>query len=112
MSLFPNCCVALRIYCTLPITVAQAERSFSILKRINSVDNVPNAIDIIGNFGCGVRVGETAAVIESFANKKHARLLLALPSSYECQSLCMFFVILVWFALHNTNRKSRNALNI
>ena len=33
---FPNCCVALRIYCTLLVTVAEAERSFSVLKRIKN----------------------------------------------------------------------------
>ena len=36
MVIFPNCCVALRIYCTLPVTVAEAERSFSVLKRIKN----------------------------------------------------------------------------
>ena len=36
MVIFPNCCVALRIYCTLPVTVAEAERCFSVLKRIKN----------------------------------------------------------------------------
>ena len=36
MVIFPNCCVALRIYCALPVTVAEAERSFSVLKRIKN----------------------------------------------------------------------------
>ena len=35
-SLFPNVCISLRIFCTLPVTVASAERSFSQLKRIKS----------------------------------------------------------------------------
>ena len=32
---FPNVCVALRMFCTLPVTVASAERSFSKLKLVN-----------------------------------------------------------------------------
>ena len=36
-NLFPNCCIALRIFCTLPVTVAEAERSFSHLARIKNV---------------------------------------------------------------------------
>lgn len=36
-SLFPNIVVAIRIFCTIPVTVAEAERSFSKLKQIKSV---------------------------------------------------------------------------
>src|SRR6218665_9 len=36
-SLFPNVVIALRIFCTIPVTVAEAERSFSKLKQIKSV---------------------------------------------------------------------------
>lgn len=35
-TLFPNVCVALRIFCTLPVSVASAERSFSVLSRIKN----------------------------------------------------------------------------
>lgn len=35
-TLFPNVCVALRIFCTLPVSVATAERSFSALARIKN----------------------------------------------------------------------------
>ena len=62
MGLFPNCCVALRISCTLPVTVAQAERSFSVLKRIKNYlrsTMCQMQLTSFGNFGCGVRVGET-----------------------------------------------------
>lgn len=34
--LFPNICIALRIFCTLPVSVASGERSFSILGRIKN----------------------------------------------------------------------------
>lgn len=36
-TFFPNVCVALRIFCTLPVSVASAERSFSVLARIKNV---------------------------------------------------------------------------
>ena len=32
--LFPNICIALRIFCTLPVSVSSGERSFSALARI------------------------------------------------------------------------------
>lgn len=35
-NLFPNVCIALRIFCCLPVSVAQAERSFSVLSRIKN----------------------------------------------------------------------------
>lgn len=35
-SLFPNCCIALRICCTIPVTVAEAESSFSKLNLIKN----------------------------------------------------------------------------
>lgn len=36
-GLFPNLCIALRIFMTIPATVASAERAFSSLKRVKSV---------------------------------------------------------------------------
>ena len=33
-TLFPSVVIMLRIFCTLPVTVAQAERSFSTLARV------------------------------------------------------------------------------
>lgn len=35
-TIFPNVCVALRVYCTIPVTVSSAERSFSVLARIKN----------------------------------------------------------------------------
>lgn len=35
-TIFPNVCVALRLFCTIPVTVASAERSFSVLARIKN----------------------------------------------------------------------------
>ena len=36
-ALFPNIVIILRIFCTLPVTVAQAERLFSTLSRVKNV---------------------------------------------------------------------------
>lgn len=36
-ALFPNIVIMLRIFCTLPVTVAEAERSFSTLSRVKNV---------------------------------------------------------------------------
>ena len=35
-EIFPNVCIGLRMFCTLPVTVASAERSFSKLKLVKS----------------------------------------------------------------------------
>lgn len=35
-TIFPNVCVALRLFCTIPATVASGERSFSALARIKN----------------------------------------------------------------------------
>ena len=36
-EIFPNVCISLRIFCTLPVTIATGERSFSKLKHIRNV---------------------------------------------------------------------------
>ena len=76
MGLFPNCCVALRIYCTLPVTVAQAEWSFSILKRIMNYLRSTMCQMRLTSLGTLAVDSELAkqvnydVLIESFANKK------------------------------------------
>ena len=91
MGLFPNCCVALRTYCTLPVTVAQAERSFSVLKRIKNYlrsTMCPMQLTSLGTLAVESELAKQAnfdVIIEYFANKKVCKALLVLPSSYECQ---------------------------
>ena len=76
MGLFPNCCVALRIYCTLPVTVAQAERSFSVLIRIKNYLRSTMCQMRLTSLGTLAVESELAkqvnydVLIESFANKK------------------------------------------
>ncbi|KAJ8897922.1 hypothetical protein PR048_003279 [Dryococelus australis] len=36
-SLFPNACIAIRVFCTIPVTVAEAERTFSKMKVIINI---------------------------------------------------------------------------
>lgn len=35
-TIFPNICIALRIFTTIPVTVASAKRSFSVLSRVKN----------------------------------------------------------------------------
>ena len=82
MVTFPNCCVALRIYCTLPVTVAEAERSFSVLKGIKNY---------LRSTMCQMRLTSLAVeselakqldfneIIETFANKKARKAAVGTP---------------------------------
>lgn len=36
INIYPNIAIALRIFLTLPVSIAEAERSFSVLKRIKN----------------------------------------------------------------------------
>ena len=76
MVIFPNCCVALRIYCTLPVTVAEAEQSFSVLKRIKNYLRSTMCQMRLTSLGTLAVESELAKqldfneIIETFANKK------------------------------------------
>ncbi|XP_047139494.1 zinc finger MYM-type protein 1-like [Hydra vulgaris] len=75
-SLFPNILVVLIIFCTLPVTVAQAERSFSTLARVKNVLRSTMYQDRLSNLGRLAIEAPLArkldfdAVIELFASKK------------------------------------------
>jgi hAT family C-terminal dimerisation region len=75
-ALFPNIFVVLRIFCTLPVTVAQAERSFSTLARVKNVLRSTMCQDRLTSLGTLAVEGPLArkldfdAVIELFASKK------------------------------------------
>lgn len=98
MGLFPNCCVALRIYCTLPFTVAQAERSFSVLKRIKNYLRSTMCQMRLTSLGTLAVESELAkqvnfdVIIESFANKKARKA--AVGTAFELWMLPIIVYVL------------------
>ena len=75
-ALFPNLLVVLRIFCTIPVTVAQAERSFSTLSRIKDVMRSTMCQDRLNSLGILAIEAQLArsidysSIIELFANRK------------------------------------------
>ena len=75
-SLFRNVCISLRIFCTLPVTVASAERSFSHLKRIKTYSRSTMAQERLQGLALPCTESEIAktidydSVIDAFAAKK------------------------------------------
>ena len=82
MVIFPNCCVALR---TLPVTVAEAERSFSVLKRIKNYLRSTMCQMRLTSLGTLAVESELAKqldfneIIETFANKKARKAAVGTP---------------------------------
>ena len=74
--LFVNCCVALRIFCTIPVTVAEAERSFSKLSLIKNYLRSTMSQDRLSDLGTlaienqVARTVEFDKVIDYFAHQK------------------------------------------
>ena len=81
-SIFPNVCVALRIFLTIPATVASAERSFSKLKLINNYLRTTMIQDrLVGLAMLSIEhnIARTISfdtVISNFASRKSRRVLL------------------------------------
>lgn len=75
-TLFPNCCVALRIFCSIPVTVAEGERSFSCLARIKNCLRSTMCQERLTDLGTLAIESELAnsisfsSVIQTFAEKK------------------------------------------
>ena len=75
-NLFPNLTVALRIFITIPATVASAERSFSVLKRVKNVlrsTMCQNRLSSLGVLAVEKELAKNTnldAVIDDFAMKK------------------------------------------
>ena len=80
-ALFPNVLTALRIFLTLPATVASNERSFSVLKRIknylrsNMVQERLNGLAMLNINSDKARELDFTSMIEVFANKKARKVL-------------------------------------
>ena len=81
-SLFPNVCISLRIFCTLPVTVASAERSFSQLKRIKSYSRSTMAQERLQGLALFCIESELAktidydSIIATFASRKDRKAAL------------------------------------
>ena len=81
-TLFPNVVIMLRIFCTLPVTVAQAERSFSTLARVKNVLRSTMCQERLTSLGMLAVEGRLArtidynSIIELFASRKARKVLL------------------------------------
>ena len=81
-SLFPNVCISLRIFCTLLVTVASAERSFSQLKRIKSYSRSTMAQERLQGLALLCIESELAktidydSIIDTFAARKDRKAAL------------------------------------
>ena len=81
-TLFPNLVIMLRIFCTLPVTVAQAERSFSTLARVKNVLRsamCQEHLTSLGMLAVESRLARTIdynSIIELFASRKARQVLL------------------------------------
>lgn len=82
-ELFPNLIIGLRIFLTIPATVASAERSFSTLKRVKSVLRSTMCQDRLSSLGVMaveqdlVRKCNIDSVINDFVRKKARKLTIA-----------------------------------
>ncbi|XP_075042362.1 zinc finger MYM-type protein 1-like [Mixophyes fleayi] len=80
--LFPNIVVALRLFCTIPVTVAQAERSFSCLSRIKDVlrstmtQNRLNDLGLLSIEASLARNCDFSSIIDLFSSRKARKALL------------------------------------
>ena len=80
--LFCNCCIALRIFCTIPATVAEAERSFSKLKSIKNYLRTTMNQDRLSDLGMLAienkiaREVDYSNIIDHFAQKKARKVKL------------------------------------
>jgi len=81
-ELFPNVCISLRIFLTIPATVAPAERSFSKLKLIKnylrSAMSQTRLVDVprLSIESIIARQVDFDSVIRNFANKKARKALI------------------------------------
>ena len=75
-NLFPNLVVALRIFCCIPASVASAERSFSVLKRVKNYHRATMCQDRVNGLATLAIESELAhtlnfeSIIDSFASRK------------------------------------------
>lgn len=74
-SIFPKVCIALRLLCTLPVTVAEAGRSFSTVARVKNFLRSTMAQDRLSNLSTLAveyilaRQLDYYSTVDTFANK-------------------------------------------
>ena len=69
-ALFPNVVVVLRVFLTLPVTVAQAERSFSALSRVKNVLRSTMCQDRLSSLPTLCRSINFDDIVDQFAKRK------------------------------------------
>lgn len=80
--LFPNICISLRIYCSIPVSVAEGERSFSLLARIKNFLRSTMSQKRLTNLGTLALESGLArnldfnAIISMFAEQKARKVFL------------------------------------
>ncbi|XP_065658497.1 uncharacterized protein LOC136083014 [Hydra vulgaris] len=80
--LFPNIIIAIKLFCTIPVTVAQAERSFSMLKRIKNIlrsTMTQNRLNDLGLLSIEAKMAmkiNFEEIINLFASRKTRKTLL------------------------------------
>lgn len=80
-SLFPNITTAIRLFCCIPVSVSQGERSFSLMKRIKSANRSTMTQDRMNDLSILAMESDLARslkyddIIEDFAGKKARRVV-------------------------------------
>ena len=83
-AVFPYICIACRLFCTLPVTVASAERSFSVMARVKNVLRNAMGQEHLASLGVLAVESEIAKsldfseIITFFAEKKARKVPLTL----------------------------------
>ena len=80
-EIFPNVCIGLRMFCTLPVTVASAERSFSKLKLVNFLRSTmgQERLSDLAMLSIEAKIARCVGfqdIINDFATKKHGKLFV------------------------------------
>ncbi|ESO11935.1 hypothetical protein HELRODRAFT_108960 [Helobdella robusta] len=81
-NIFPNVVIALRIFCTLPVTVSEAERSFSLLSRVKNFLRSTMSEERLTSLGMLALENDLARslnfddVVDDFANNKSRKVHL------------------------------------
>lgn len=78
---FPNIAVALRIFLSLPASVASGERSFNVLKQVKNYHRSTMGQERLNelamlNINCDKRLLDFSALISEFAQTKSRKALL------------------------------------